>query len=70
VENAKSDAVVGKRLLAKMYDETSYLSSEAEWKALEDDGQSFQKWQENDRNAMPPSIISLQIPLGSARLKH
>jgi len=47
VENANIDAVVGERLLAKMYDETSFLSSEAEWEALEDGGLSFQKWQEN-----------------------
>jgi len=56
----------GRKLLAKIDDESSFPENEAGWKALEDDVRDFQKWQEEARDLF---ISGYQERLGSKFLK-
>jgi len=60
----KYDDETRKELLAKIDDETSFLSSKAEWKALEDDVRVFQKWQEDARERYDTIYHQFTTPAG------
>jgi len=70
VENVKCEAKVGYELLAKIDDETSFLSSKAEWKALEDDVRDFQKWRDYARNRYGTIYSKLIKTVAGGRLSE
>jgi len=69
VENAVSDAEEGHELLANIDDDTSFISSRAGWKALEDDVRAFQKWREYARERSDTIYHKFTTPAGVLALE-